>query len=108
METIFHAHHANISPRMRRRAELAVARAALRLPRTVDAVVRFEQDGPVKRVEIVLHAPRQPELIARGEGKFYGPALTIAIDRLTTQIRKLRTSERSAQRAPAAEKAVRV
>lgn len=108
METIFHAHHANISPRMRRRAELAVERAATRLPRTVDAVVRFEQDGPVKRVEVVLHAPRHPDIVARGESKFYGPALTIAIDRLTSQIRKLRSSRRSAERAPSAEKADRV
>ncbi len=102
METIFHAHHATISPRMRRRAELAVERAATRLPRTVDAIVRF------KRVEVVLHAPRHPDLVARGEGKFYGPALTIAIDRLTSQIRKLRASRRSAERAPSAEKADRV
>lgn len=107
MEIIFHAHHAIISPRMRRRAEIAVERAVVRLPRAVDAVVRFEQDGQVKRAEIVLHAPRQPDLIARGEGKYYGPALTIAIDRLTTQIRKLRTSRRSALRAPLAEKADR-
>lgn len=93
---------------MRRRAEIAVERAAVRLPRAVDAVVRFEQDGPVKRVEVVLHAPRHPDLIARGEGKFYGPALTIAIDRLTSQIRKLRASRRSAERGPSAEKASRV
>lgn len=108
METIFHAHHADISLRMRRRAELAVERAATRLPRAVDAVVRFEQDGPVKRVELLLHAPRHPDLIAKGEGRFYGPALTIAIERLTTQIRKLRASRRSAERAPSAERADRV
>ena len=107
METIFHAHHAVISPRLRRRAEIAAERAAARLPRAVDAVIRFEQDGPVKRVEIVLHAPRQPEVVARGEGKYYGPALTTAIDRLSSQIRKLSSSRRSAQRAPHAEKALR-
>jgi ribosome-associated translation inhibitor RaiA len=90
---------------MRRRAEAAVKRAGIRLQRAVDAIIRFEQDGPVKRVEIVLHAPRQRDLIARGEGKFFGPALAVAMEKLTTQIRKLRTTRRTAQRAPAAGKA---
>ncbi len=107
METIFHSHHAVISPRMRRRAEIAAERAAARLPRAVDAIIRFEQDGPVKRVEIVLHAPRHAEIVASGEARYYGPALTIAIERLGSQIRKLSSSRRSAQRAPQAEKAYR-
>lgn len=107
MEIIFHAHHANISDRMRRRAETAVRAAAARMSRAVDAIIRFEQDGPVKRVEIVLHAPRSRNLIAQGEAKYYGPALGTAMDRLTTQIRRLRVTRRSAQRAPSMEKAAR-
>ena len=99
MEIIFHAHHANISDRMRRRAEAAVRRTALRLTRTVDAIIRFEQDGPVKRVEILLHAPRQRDLVARGESKFFGPAFASAMERLAVQIRTLRTSKRRAERA---------
>ena len=99
MEIIFHAHHANISERMRKRAETSVRRAAERLTRTVDAIIRFEQDGRVKRVEIVLHAPRQRKLIARGEGNFYGPALNTAVDRLLNQIRTLRAERRRAERA---------
>lgn len=105
MEIIFHAHHATVSDRMRKRAELAVKRAGLRLARAVDAIVRFEQDGPVKRVEIVLHAPRQRDLIARGEAKFYGPALTDAMDKMTAQIKKLTTTRRTARRSPVARKA---
>jgi len=107
VEIIFHAHHANVSERMRRRAETAVHRAGLRLARAVDAIVRFEQDGPVKRVEIVLHAPRQRKLIARGEGKYFGPALATAVNRLTTQIRVLRATRRTAKRAPLAGKAAK-
>ncbi|MEO8194563.1 MAG: hypothetical protein ABI681_12000 [Gemmatimonadales bacterium] len=90
---------------MRRRAEAAVRRLGLRLGRAVDAIVRFEQDGPVKRVEIVLHAPRQRGLMARGEAKFFGPALAAAMERLSVQIRTLRKSRRTARRAPAAGKA---
>ena len=99
MEIIFHEHHANISERMRKRAESAVRRAATRLTRAVDAIIRFEQDGRVKRVEIVLHAPRQRKLIARGEGSYYGPALATAMDRLMNQIRTLRSERRRAERA---------
>ncbi|MGK2963538.1 MAG: HPF/RaiA family ribosome-associated protein [Gemmatimonadaceae bacterium] len=99
MEIIFHAHHANISDRMRKRAEASVRRIAARLTRAVDAIIRFEQDGRVKRVEIVLHAPRQRKLIARGEAGYYGPALSTAIDRLTNQIRTLRAERRRAERA---------
>lgn len=102
MEIIFHAHHATFSPRLRRRAELAVEQAATRLGRAVDAVVRFEQDGPVKRVEIVLHAPRKRDIIARGEGKFYGPAMTVALDKLSAQVRKLRDLKSSARKRGAA------
>ncbi len=99
MEIIFHEHHANISERMRTRAEVAVRRAAMRLSRAVDAIIRFEQDGRVKRVEIVLHAPRQRKLIARGEGSYYGPALTTAVDKLLNQIRTVRAERRRAERA---------
>jgi ribosome-associated translation inhibitor RaiA len=100
VEIIFHVHHAAVSDRMRRRAELAAKRAASRLTRVVDAVVRFEQDGPVKRVEIVLHAPRQRDIVASGEARYFGPALRVAVDRLTAQIRKLRETRKSLKRKP--------
>jgi ribosome-associated translation inhibitor RaiA len=83
---------------MRRRAELAVERAAARLTRAVDAIVRFEQDGPIKRVEIVLHAPRQRNIVAVAEDRFYGRALTAAIDRLSAQVRKLGRARKSSAR----------
>ena len=98
MEIIFHSHRAPLSPRMKRRAELALERTATRLSRAVDAIVRFEQDGPVKRVEIVLHAPRQRNVVALGEARFYGLALTAALARLGAQVRKL------SMRKPAARK----
>ena len=105
MEIIFHAHNAPISDRLRKRAELALHRLARRLTRAVDAIVRFEQDGPVKRVEIVLHAPRQRNVVALGEGRFYGPALTTAIDRLGAQVRKLPRPHKPGVRVRAATRA---
>jgi hypothetical protein len=93
---------------MRRRAEAAVRKIARRLGRTVDAIIRFEQDGPVKRVEIVLHAPRQRNLIARGEGRYFGPAFAGAMDRLIAQIQTLRAGHRAARRVASAGKAAAI
>jgi ribosome-associated translation inhibitor RaiA len=93
---------------MRRRFQTAVERLATRLTRTVDAILRFEQDGPVKRVEIVLHAPRQRDLVARGEGRYFGSAFAAATDRLGAQIRTLRKSQRTARRVPSAGKAAAI
>src|SRR5215213_3728192 len=94
---------------MRRRAELAVQRAAVRLARAVDAIIRFEQDGPVKRVEIVLHAPRQRNIVALAEDRFYGRALTAAISKLSAQVRKLGRARKAAvrKRAGTRERATR-
>jgi ribosome-associated translation inhibitor RaiA len=105
VEIIFHAHNAPIPDRLRRRAELALHQTARRFPQAVDAIVRFEQDGPVRRVEIVLHAPRQRKVIALGEGKFYGPALTAAIEKLGAQVRKLRRAHKPSVRKRAATQA---
>lgn len=105
MDIIFHSHHAAISERMRRRAEVAAQRAATRLKRAVDAIVRFEQDGPVKRVEIVLHAPRQRDIVALGEARFYGRALTAAISKLSAQVRRIGRERKSGVRKGAANRA---
>jgi len=83
---------------MRRRAEAGVRRIGRRVARAVDAVIRFEQDGPVKRVEIVLHAPPKRDLVARGESRFYGLALADALVRIGAQVqnyRALSTSKRA-------------
>jgi ribosome-associated translation inhibitor RaiA len=99
VEIVFHSHHATISDRMQLRAKRGVDRIAQRLTRVINAIIRFEQDGPVRRVEIVLQAPRQKDLIAEGTSKFFGPALGAALARLETQARKhVRPSRNRARR----------
>lgn len=98
MEIIFHAHHAVISPRLQQRAEASLKRLVVRLGRAVDAIVRIEQDGPSRRVELVLHAPRGRRLVARGEGRFFGPALTIALGKLAAQVARNRTARSATTR----------
>jgi ribosome-associated translation inhibitor RaiA len=86
MEIIFHAHHADISPRLQQRADASLRKIVSRLGRAVDAIVRVEEDGPTRRVELVLHAPRGRRLVARGEGRYFGPALTVALGKLGAQV----------------------
>jgi ribosome-associated translation inhibitor RaiA len=86
MDIVFHTHHAAISDRMRQRAELAVRSVARRASRPVDAVIRFEQDGPTRCVELVLHTARGRRYVARSEARYFGTALAEAIRRLVTQL----------------------
>jgi ribosome-associated translation inhibitor RaiA len=92
MEIIYHGHHAAISPRLRQRADASLRRIVVRLGRAVDAIVRVEEDGPTRRVELVLHAPRGRRLVARGEARYFGPALTVALGRLSAQVARSRTA----------------
>jgi hypothetical protein len=62
----------------------------------------------VKRVEILLHAPRQRDLMGRGQGRYFGPAFATAMDKLIAQIRPLRTSRRTARRATSTRKVATV
>ena len=87
MEIIFQAHNATVSDRLRERAERAVLKASQRLKRAVDAVIRFEHDGPTRRVEIVLHAPRHRDVRATGDAPRFAGALAIALAHLDAQTR---------------------
>ena len=99
MAVIFHAHHAVISERMRDRALRAIDKLRRRLPRLVTAIVRFEQDGPSRRVEVTLQAPRRRDLVAEGRARTYGPALAEAVRRLSAQLDSVRRPRRARARA---------
>ena len=86
MDIVFHNHDAPISDRMRRRAEQALRKAAKRATRAVDGIVRFQQDGPTRRVELVLHTATGRRYIATSEGRYFGNALSDAARRLTMQL----------------------
>lgn len=98
MEIVYQSHHAQVSDRMRERAGRAVQKLGRRLARAVDAVIRFEEDGPTRRVEIVLHSPRRKAIVAEGTAKFFGPALAHAIDRLEAQARQYKRTPKSRTR----------
>lgn len=99
MDVIFHAHNAVISERLRSRAESSVLKLGSRLSRAVDAVVRFEQDGPTRHVEIVLHASRKRRLVSNGYARRYGPALAEAVGKLETQLARTKRTPKARRRA---------
>lgn len=101
MDIIFQFHNAPVSAPLRRRAEAAIEDASRRLRRAVDATVRFERDGPTRRVEIVLRAPRQRTLVAVGEARGFVAALASATSRLNAQLRRLKSLRTSKVRGPA-------
>ena len=101
MEIVIHSHHAEISEHMRKKAIRQVERAAERIPRAVEGIIRFEGDNGLKRVTITLRAPRHHDIMGKAEGKFYGPAITAAIARVLAQVNreKRETGHASARRA---------
>lgn len=98
MEIIFHSHHAAVSPHLQQRAERGIRKVVARLGRAVDAVVRFEEDGPTRRVEVVLHAARGRRLVARAEGRHFGPILATALDRLGARVGHVRRTRKATGR----------
>jgi ribosome-associated translation inhibitor RaiA len=100
VEIVLYNHRANVSEPMRRKVELMVARAALRFRGTVKVEVRFEEDGRVRRVEVVLHSSRHEPLIAIGEGRFFGPASAQALARLGVQLRRGKSTRKARTRRP--------
>jgi ribosome-associated translation inhibitor RaiA len=86
VEIIFQAHNAVIPDTMRARAERAVHRIAARLRRAVDAIVRFEQDGPRHRVVLTLRVAGRRAMLAEGEATTFGPALAAAAARAERQL----------------------
>ena len=86
MEIVFQIHDADVSDRMKKRAELALRKAARRAARPQDAVIRFQVDGTLKRVELTLHTASGKRYVARADAPYFGSALTDAARKLTMQL----------------------
>ena len=98
MDVIFHSHNAVISERLRSRAESIIHKLETRATRPIRAVIRFEQDGPTRRVEIVMHASRRRPLISNGYARTYGPALSEAVHNLQAQLARTKRTRKSGAR----------
>lgn len=90
MELVFSHRGIALTESMLKRAERAVVKAAERIPRATGAIVRFDEDGPERRVEIVFTAPRGTRLVAAAAGRYWGPALNAALGKLVRQASKER------------------
>lgn len=101
MEIQFQNHDAPVSDRMRRRAEQAVRLAARRAWRPVDAVIRFREDGPTRRVELTLHTARGGRFVASSEHRYFGPAIADAARRLAEQLNRSKSTPKTRARGVA-------
>ena len=86
MEIVFQNHDAPISDNMRRRAEQALRKVARRANRVVDGLIRFQQDGAARRVELSMHTGSGRPYVARAEARYFGSAPADAARKLATQI----------------------
>ena len=94
MDIYYHPHHATISPSMQLRIERGLRRVERRSGGHIDATVRFEEDGPDRRVEIVVRALGR-RVVAKGEGRFFGPALGACLARLDSQLRHIKRTRKA-------------
>lgn len=90
MELVFSHRGIALTQSMLKKAEAAVIKAVERIPRATGATVRFDEDGPERRVEIVFNGPRGTRLIAAAAGRYWGPALNAALTKLVRQASKER------------------
>ena len=86
MDIVYQIHDAPISERMKKRAELALVKAARRAARPQDAVIRFQQDGTVRRVEMTLHTAGGRRYVAKADAPYFGSAITAAARKLAMQL----------------------
>jgi len=103
MEIVYHSHHATISDRLRARAERGVRRLAPRVD-AVDATIRFEEDGPSRVVELVMHLGGRRRLVAKASGRFWGPAIAAAVHQLEQQVTHVRRTRKEQGRDGRAER----
>ena len=86
MDITWQAHNAVISDRLRDKASAALLKLQRRLNRAVRATVRFEREETRCRVELMLTAARHRAMVAEGKGRYYGPALAMALAHLERQV----------------------
>lgn len=86
MEIVFQNHDAPVSDNMRRRAEQALRKVARRAKRAVDGVIRFQQDGVTRRVELTMHTGDGRRYVASANARYFGSALSDAARKLSMQV----------------------
>ncbi len=86
MEIVFQYHDAPVSDNMRRRAEQVLRKVARRANRVVDGVIRFQQDGAARRVELTMHAANGRRYVASADARYFGSALSDAARKLAMQV----------------------
>jgi ribosome-associated translation inhibitor RaiA len=87
VDIVFQSHHATVPERVRQNASRSLERLGQRLTHPVSGIIRFEEDGRMRRVELELSG-RGRRLVAEGTGRYFGPALAAALAHLESQLRR--------------------
>jgi ribosomal subunit interface protein len=95
MQTTISARHCEIPDALRERALAVVERLGALARRPIEATVVFDGDGPLRTVELRLHASRGEVLIAKGDGDDHRTALDRAEEKLRRQLEKVSQPRRS-------------
>jgi ribosome-associated translation inhibitor RaiA len=91
VEIVFQSHHATVPERVRQQSARALEKLGQRLTRPVSGIIRFEEDGRMRRVELEVTA-RGRRVVAEGSGRYFGPALTAALAHLEAQLNRVSRS----------------
>ncbi len=94
MDIQIHGHHTELTDSLRLKAEEGARKLADHLKRAVNADIWFAENGVMKTVEIVLHAPKYKNLVAKADAKYHEPALAGAVAKMDAQIRKLKSAKK--------------
>ena len=94
MDIVFHAHHAPVTDSMRERAQRIVSKVASRMTRVTGAIVRFEEDGPTRKVVVELHASGR-KLVVDSRGRSFDAALADAGQRLQRRAQREKNRKHS-------------
>lgn len=95
MKLVFSYRGIDLTLSMLKKAERGVLKAAERMPHTTRADVRFVEDGPERRVEIVFTAPRGTHIVGSAAGRYWGPAISDALAKVVRQGAKARRAPKS-------------
>jgi ribosome-associated translation inhibitor RaiA len=99
MDILIQSHHAVVSESMMLRTERLVRRLARKTERVVTATIRFEQDGPTRRVELIFLLPQRVRLAAKAESRNYGPALIEAGHHMEAQLLRRKRTPKNRRRS---------
>lgn len=91
MDIEIRAPNLTVSEYIRQRVERGLEKVGQRAGGATTGLARLSEDGPLRRVELEVHASsRREPIVGEGRGRHWGPAVTSAIQALQRQVGHLK------------------